>query len=86
MVHNGKPSGSQNASTKEDGSYALNGATIGVTKSRNAGATYTIPSENEWYKTAYYKGGANTDYWSYATQNNTAPTCVVADAEGDVLK
>ena len=24
---------------------------------RNAGATYFIPSENEWYKAAYYKGG-----------------------------
>ena len=83
-LHNGKPSGSQNSSTTEDGSYTLNGATVGVTKSRNTGATYTIPSENEWYKTAYYKGGGiDAGYWSYATQNNTAPTCVVADAEGD---
>ena len=32
---------------------------------RNAGATYFIPSENEWYKAAYYKGGGtNGGYWT----------------------
>ena len=38
---------------------------------RNAGATYFIPSENEWYKAAYYKGGGtNAGYWTYPTQSN----------------
>ena len=42
---------------------------------RNAGATYFIPSENEWYKAAYYKGGStNAGYWTYPTQSNTAPS------------
>ena len=46
---------------------------------RNAGATYFIPSENEWYKAAYYKGGGtNAGYWTYPTQSNTAPSNVLS--------
>ena len=46
---------------------------------RNAGATYFIPSENEWYKAAYYKGGGtNAGYWLYPTQSNTAPSNVLS--------
>ena len=45
---------------------------------RNAGATYFIPSENEWYKAAYYKGGGtNAGYWLYPTKSNTAPSNVL---------
>jgi len=51
---------------------------------RNANAHYFLPSENEWYKAAYYdpnkSGGAG--YWPYATDNNTtgavAPTAVAS--------
>ena len=59
-LHNGQPSGAQNAATTEDGAYTLNGATSGVAISKNATAKVWIPSENEWYKAAYYdptKGG-----------------------------
>jgi autotransporter-associated beta strand protein len=42
---------------------------------RSPGAKYFIPSENEWYKAAYYKGGStNAGYWAYPTQSNTAPS------------
>ena len=40
---------------------------------RNTGATYFIPSENEWYKAAYYNP-TNGTYWTYPTQSNTAPS------------
>ena len=30
---------------------------------RNADATYFIPSENEWYKAAYYNPTLNGGYW-----------------------
>ncbi len=34
-----------------------------------------LPSENEWYKAAYYKsGGTHAGYWLYPTQSNTVPT------------
>lgn len=74
-MHNGQPSGAQDASTTEDGAYTLNGATSGVSVSKNEGAKFWIPSENEWYKAAYYdpnKGGAGVGgYWLYPTQSNT---------------
>jgi formylglycine-generating enzyme required for sulfatase activity len=83
-LHNNKPSGSQNSSTTENGAYTLSGATTGNAVSKNAGAKYHIPTEDEWYKAAYYKGGGtNAGYWSYATQSDTEPTCVNADSIGD---
>lgn len=83
-LHNNKPSGSQNSSTTEDGAYTLNGATTGNAVPSNNDAKYHLPTENEWYKAAYYKGGGtNAGYWTYATQSNTAPTCVTADVNGN---
>ena len=82
-LHNNKPSGSQSNSTTEDGAYTLNGATIGI-YTKNSGARYWIPTENEWYKAAYYKAGStNAGYWTYATQSNTDPTCISADSNGN---
>jgi formylglycine-generating enzyme required for sulfatase activity len=58
----------------ETGAYTLNGAISGAPPARNAGAQFYIPTEDEWYKAAYYKGGGtNAGYWTYATQSNTAP-------------
>jgi formylglycine-generating enzyme required for sulfatase activity len=46
---------------------------------RNANAKYVIPTENEWYKAAYYKGGGvNAGYWQYPTQNNAVPSNVLS--------
>ena len=73
-MQNGQPSGAQNAITTEDGAYTLNGALSGVSVSKNVGATVWIPSEDEWYKAAYYdpnKGGAGIgDYWQNPTQSD----------------
>src|SRR6185295_12195379 len=36
---------------------------------------WLLPSESEWYKAAYYKGGStNAGYWLYPFQSNTVPT------------
>jgi formylglycine-generating enzyme required for sulfatase activity len=73
-MHNGQLAGSQNATTTEDGAYTLNGATSGTAPAKNAGARFYIPTENEWYKAAYYKGGStNAGYWDYATKSDSAP-------------
>lgn len=65
--------GSTNGSSTETGAYTLNGATNGAI-GKNEGATWWLPSENEWYKAAYYKsGGTNAGYWLYPTQSDTAP-------------
>jgi len=69
-LHNGATNG---AST-ETGAYTLNGATNGAPPARNVGARWWIPTEDEWYKAAYYKAGnANAGYWLYPTQSNITP-------------
>lgn len=78
-LHNG-----QGAGSTETGAYTLNGAVTGDAIVKNVGAKYHIPTENEWYKAAYYKGGGtNAGYWLYATQSDSAPTCVTANSVGD---
>ena len=85
-LQNGQPtSGTEAAGTTETGAYTLNGDMItrhGMHATR--AATYFIPSENEWYKAAYYKGGGtNAGYWTYPTQSNTAPGNSLALAPSD---
>jgi formylglycine-generating enzyme required for sulfatase activity len=81
-LQNNQPVGDEGAGTTETGAYTLNGAVDNaglMAITRNAGAMYFIPSENEWYKAAYYKGGGtNAGYWSYPTQSNTAPSNVLS--------
>ena len=82
-VANGQPTGAQGNATTENGAYTLNGATSGVGFTKNAinpntssTTTWWIPSENEWYKAAYYDpgaGGPSDDYWLYATRSDSAP-------------
>ncbi len=48
---------------------------------RNTGATYFIPTENEWYKAAYYdptlNGGAG-GYWTYPIKSNSPPVNILS--------
>ncbi len=68
-LHNGQLTGAQDASTTEDGAYTFSGATS--VSARNTGADYWLPSEDEWYKAAYYSpGGA---YYDYATGTDMQP-------------
>ena len=66
---NGQPTQAEWPDGTETGSYTLSGATSDAALNsitRNATAKYVIPTENEWYKAAYYdpsKGGS--DYWLY---------------------
>jgi formylglycine-generating enzyme len=81
-LQNGQPTGAQGSGTTETGAYSLNRATSAgdlMAVTRNAGATYFIPSEDEWYKAAYYKGGGtNAGYWLYPTQSNAEPSNVLS--------
>ena len=74
---NAQPTGAEGPGTTETGLYTLNGANSDaalMTITRNYGVGYALPTENEWYKAAYYKGGGtNAGYWEYPTQSNTAP-------------
>jgi formylglycine-generating enzyme required for sulfatase activity len=51
------------------GGVPINGNAI----TRNAGAKVFLPSENEWYKAAYYNP-ATSSYFQYPTNSNMAPT------------
>jgi formylglycine-generating enzyme required for sulfatase activity len=85
-LHNGQPTGSQNASTTERGAYTLDGyaLTNGQTIVRNANWTWAVTNEDEWYKAAYYKGGGtNEGYWLYPTGSDAAPGQDMSDASGN---
>ncbi|MEX2170423.1 MAG: LamG-like jellyroll fold domain-containing protein [Pirellulales bacterium] len=88
-LHNGQPSGGQTAATTENGAYDLSGPGLPL---RSASATWFLPSENEWYKAAYYDprdGGSggppgNSHYWLYATGTLGQPTAAMADVVGNI--
>jgi len=71
-MHNGQPSGAQGSATTEDGAYDMS---LGPNATRKPGALVFLPSENEWYKAAYYKtGGTGSGYWDYPTQSDNPPS------------
>ena len=71
-LHNGQGSGDT-----ETGAYTLLGGASfpsnGWTVTRNLGANVFLPTENEWYKAAYYDGLYDY-YWEYPMRSNTI-TC-----------
>lgn len=67
-LHNGQPTGVQDSSTTEGGAYTM---IDGVNEVRSPGATHFVPTYNEWYKAAYYKGGVSGAYWFRATRSNS---------------
>lgn len=93
-IANGQPSGRQNARTTENGAYDLRKAGGGKAVPRNAinpntraAPTFFLPTENEWYKSAYFtpdKGGA-PGYFTFATQQDVAPTNNPAAASGSIV-
>jgi formylglycine-generating enzyme len=72
-LHNGQPTGPQGAGTTETGAYTITpSGVVGNTIARNVGADYFLPSENEWYKAAYYDTGLGT-YFDYPMSTDTTP-------------
>lgn len=77
-MSNGKESGST-----ESGAYTLNGQTSGLLPERNPNAGFYVPTENEWYKSAYYDPTMNSGsggYRVYATASDTTPGNSVGSA------
>jgi formylglycine-generating enzyme required for sulfatase activity len=89
---NGQPADAQGAGTTETGSYALSGAMTdaalaAVTRIAKADRVvgkdyYFIPTEDEWYKAAYYDP-ATSSYYNYPTSSNDFPGCDLADGSGN---
>ena len=84
-LHNGQPTGAQDASTTETGVYAIDD---GLSEERAPGARFAIPTEDEWYKSAYHQpaiyGGDADDFWRYPTASNDLPAQAAATAVGDI--
>ena len=68
----------QGGNDMETGAYTLNGATSGIITA-NIGAQVYLPSENEWYKAAFYNA-ANASYSLYP---NGQSGIVTGDANYD---
>ena len=89
-LHNGQPNGGQTVDTTEGGAYDMTGPSLPL--ARSPSATWFIPSENEWYKSAYYDprdaaaGGppGNSHYWLYATGTLGQPTTAMANVVGNI--
>jgi formylglycine-generating enzyme len=84
-LQNGQKTYAQSPLTTEYGSYTLNGFMDNarlMTVTRNPGFQYYIPTENEWYKAAYYdpnKGGTGVaGYWLYPTKSDLPPSNVLS--------
>ncbi len=74
-LHNGQPTGVQDNTTTESGAYRISSINI----SRNSitrwwEATIAIPSEDEWYKAAYFEPGRGF-YFDYPTGTSTRTLC-----------
>jgi len=72
-LHNGQGSGDT-----ETGAYTILGGTPtpsnALSITRNSGATWFLPSEDEWYKAAYHKNdGATGNYFDFPTSSDTTP-------------
>jgi sulfatase modifying factor 1 len=72
-LHNGQGSGGT-----ETGAYTLLGGTPvpanDATVVRNPGAKFFLPTENEWYKAAFYSGATHAYFFS-PTRTNTPLKC-----------
>lgn len=82
-LHNGQPSGLQDVTTTEGGAYTITQQGIADNSIvRNPGALVFLPSEDEWFKAAYYDVVSAT-YFEYAAGSDTQITCSVAPGGGN---
>ncbi len=80
-VSNWYQNGATGTSSTETGAYTLSGTS--TAPAVNSGATFYVPTEDQWYKAAYFKGGStNAGYWHYAMQSDSIPTAVTAGYNG----
>jgi formylglycine-generating enzyme required for sulfatase activity len=89
-LHNGAQTyGSTDSSAgapQNTGAYSVGAATTGDAVAVNSGARFYVPTENEWYKAAYYDPTLNSGaggYRAYGNGFDAAPGTVSADAVGN---
>jgi len=76
-LHNGQPEGFQDATTTEDGAYAITPTGIADDSIvRRFAAAFFVPSEDEWYKAAYYDPTL-PGYNDFPAGDDAGTTCAV---------
>jgi formylglycine-generating enzyme required for sulfatase activity len=86
-LNNGQGTGDTETGAYTLGALGAGGVpTNGDSITRNVGATWFLPSQDEWYKAAYYQpaaqGGPPENYWIFATGVNVSPAH--ANSVGDI--
>lgn len=79
-MHNG-----QGSADTETGAYTLRNAKAGARVPANPGARFTIPTQDEWYKAAYYSPALNKGkggYYVFPTQSNATPGSIPNNVVG----
>ena len=78
---NWQQTGAPGVNSLETGSYTLSNATSGTLPTRNPGATYVLPSMDEWFKAAFHNasGLSSVDYNLWGTGTSTQPTANVTN-------
>ena len=71
-VNNGQGNGDTETGAYTFGALIGLGVPLHVPLVRNAGAHVWMPTENEWYKAAYYDPGTSS-YFQYPTSSNAIP-------------
>ena len=79
-MHNGQLVGVEDATTTEDGAYTFSGAS--AVGPRNAGARVFLPSEDEWYKAAYYDA-SSASYFAYPAGTSAQTSCAAPSADAN---
>lgn len=79
-LHNGQGNGATG-----NGAYSV---VNGQNEGRDPNARFFIPTQNEWYKAAYYDptpgAGGGDNYWLYPTHSDAIPTMATATPLGDI--
>jgi formylglycine-generating enzyme len=69
----------QGTGDTETGSYTLLGGTAipsnATALTRSAAARFVVPTENEWYKAAYYNNALPPAYFDYPANSDPQPVC-----------
>jgi formylglycine-generating enzyme required for sulfatase activity len=79
-LHNGQPMGAQGSATTEDGAYTITAMGIANNSiTRNSGASVFLPSEDEWYKAAYYDA-LSTSFFDFPAGTDVVTGCMAPSA------
>jgi formylglycine-generating enzyme required for sulfatase activity len=82
-LFNGKPRGPPGPGTTESGAFDLGIENAGVAAVAEMVEGFSLPTEHEWYKTAYYDPAIG-EYWTYPTRSDSEPLPALATGAGDV--